>query len=248
MAIDEYLLLRHGHNGVPVLRLYGWSPSAITLGRYQSIECIDRDTCRRDGVTVVRRITGGGAIFHDHELTYSVIWPGDNPETPVSTAGSFKKINAFIMETYRSFGMNPVYAADAGRESSPGRPNFCFSGNEDFDILIDGKKIGGNAQRRVREALLQHGSIPLAVDGALAQRYFRDPIDDRNFTSLREACGREIGIDELVRAVREAFCTVMGIDLSLQEIDGSAEGAIRSLVRNRYSLERWTVDGTADEV
>jgi lipoate-protein ligase A len=173
MAIDEYLLLRHGHAGVPVLRLYGWNPPAISLGRYQGIECLDRDACLGDGVTVVRRITGGGAIFHDHELTYSVLWPAGNPDTHESNAGSFKKINAFIMETYRSLGINPVYAKDAGRESPPGRLDFCFSGNEDYDILIEGRKIGGNAQRRVRGALLQH-AVPVVCDVAIAANLLSD--------------------------------------------------------------------------
>jgi len=240
MAVDEHLLVQHGHTGFPVLRLYGWSPSAITLGRYQAIECINRDACRIDGVGLVRRITGGGAILHDNELTYSVVLPADNPEMPESTAGSFKKINAFILETYRSLGLKPVYARDAGRDIPPGRTDFCFSGNEDFDILIEGKKIGGNAQRRVRGALLQHGSIPLSVDTDRVKRYFRDPVDTGNFTSLGEASGREIGIDELSRAVMDAFRNVMGVDYYAQEIEDSEEDIIRALALNKYSSGQWT--------
>lgn len=248
MAIDEHLLLRHGHAGEPVLRLYGWSPPSITLGRYQKIECLDRDACRSEGVSVVRRITGGGAIFHDDELTYSVVWPAGDRENPDSAAGSFKKLNAFIMETYRSLGMKPVYSRDAGRESSTGRVNFCFSGNEEYDILVGGKKIGGNAQRRVRGALLQHGSMPFSVDYARAQRYFRDPIEHGNFSALREACGREIGIEELARAVTDAFRTVMGVDCTVRDLDDSEEENVRSIALSRYSSEQWTVTGTDDEV
>lgn len=240
MAIDEHLLQRHGPSGIPVLRLYGWQPPAITLGRYQGIDRLDLEACSRDSVPVVRRITGGGAIYHDTEMTYSVVWPDHSESGSGSIEGSFERINAFILETYRSLGLSPAYAKDCtAGDNSAGRAHFCFSGNENYDILINRRKIGGNAQKRVRGSLLQHGSIPLAVDAGRAQRYFRDRIDPGNFTALNEACGRGVSTEELIGIITAAFSSVMEADLFERELDGREEETVRALLNERYSLDSW---------
>jgi lipoyl(octanoyl) transferase len=240
MAIDEHLLLRHGPSGTPVLRIYGWQPPAITLGRYQGTDRLDLEACRHDAVPVVRRITGGGAIYHDNEMTYSVVWPDDGDSGSGCIERSFERINAFILETYRSLGLNPVYAKECNVPGiSTGRTHFCFSGNENYDILINGRKIGGNAQKRVRGSLLQHGSIPLAMDAGRVQRYFRDRIETGNFAALNEACGREVSSEEIIGIMTAAFSNVMGVDLSEQGLDNQEEESVRALLRERYSLDRW---------
>ncbi len=240
MAVDEHLLAKHCLSGTPLLRLYGWTPPAITIGRYQGTERIDLDACRERGVEVVRRITGGGAIFHDNEVTYSVVWPDTRRGSQIGTERLFETINAFILETYRSLGLDPVYAKERGpREKSSGRAQFCFSGNENHDILIAGKKIGGNAQRQVRGAVLQHGSIPLAIDYSALQIYFRDRIDAGNFTALSAACGREVSAHELGDRITDAFRNVMGVGLAEMDIDGDEEASVRELMDDRYSRDEW---------
>ena len=245
MAIDEHLLALHGPSGSPVLRLYGWSPPAITLGRYQDAECVDRAACADDGIDVVRRITGGGAIFHDNEMTYSVVWPDEGLERPGGIDRAFETINAFMLETYRALGLDPAYAKDiAPREHSSGRPQFCFSGNENYDILVTGKKIGGNAQRRTGGALLQHGSIPLTIEGSRIKRYFRDRIETRNFTSLHSACGRDVSVEELTVIMTSSFTRAMGIELAENDLDSSEEVSVRALIDSRYSRDEWNYSVT----
>jgi lipoate-protein ligase A len=248
MAIDEHLLALHGPSGAPVLRLYGWDPPAITIGRYQAMDRIDSDACRRDGVEVVRRITGGGAIYHDNEITYSVIWPDSGIERPGGIDRTFEAINAFILEAYRFLGLDPAYAKDYQRHgNSPGRTQFCFSGNELYDILIEGKKIGGNAQRRVRGAVLQHGSIPLAIDAVNVQRYFRDRIDAGNFIGLNDACGRDVSAGEVAGVLVASFKRAMEMGLSEEDLKESEDESVRALLDDRYSRDEWNYSITRED-
>jgi lipoyl(octanoyl) transferase len=248
MAIDEHLLARHGPAGAPMLRLYGWDPPAITIGRYQAMDCIDIVACREDGVEIVRRVTGGGAIFHDNEITYSVVWPDAGIDRPGGIDRTFETINAFILEAYRSLGLDPAYAKDHQRQgNSPGRTQFCFSGNELYDILIEGKKIGGNAQRRVRGAVLQHGCIPLAIDAASVQRYFRDRIDAGNFIALNDACGRDVSAGEVAVLLVESFKRAMGMDLAEEDLGESEEESVRALLDDRYYRDEWNYSVTRED-
>ena len=166
MAIDEYLHSWHVRNRRPFLRIYGWSPPSITLGRYQQASCLDIGACRENGVAIVRRITGGGAIYHDREVTYSLACGDrDIDGRPLSVKESFEMVNKIIIRMYRMMGLPAQFAKESPvpRAARP-RNEFCFSGNEEFDIVINGKKIGGNAQRRSGGCVFQHGSIPLEVN------------------------------------------------------------------------------------
>lgn len=177
MAIDEALLAEFDPaSSLPVFRVYGWNPPALSLGRFQKPEeVLDLDRCRTMGVSVVRRVTGGGVIYHADELTYALVCsPGHLPDSG-TVKGSFRSLTGFILDFYRHLGLDPSYASESPRpgERLGQRTEFCFAGRESCDILVGGRKIGGNAQRRLRHAVLQHGSIPLvnrAAEGALFLR------------------------------------------------------------------------------
>ncbi len=150
----------------PVFRVYGWNPPAVSVGRFQDPgDFLDLETCRRKGIDVVRRITGGGAIFHANEVTYSLVCPASMLPADLSVAESFKLLTDFLLRFYADLGLDARYAAEVSSlpAAELGKPsNMCYAGQERYDILADGKKLGGNAQRRTRETIFQHGSIPLA--------------------------------------------------------------------------------------
>ena len=135
MAADEYLISWHRRTGVPVMRMYAWGPPAISLGRYQPIDSVNLEACRAGGVDVVRRITGGGAIFHDREVTYSLVCAGDDlDDTPWDVPESFEIMNRFLIVFYRWLGFHAVYAKDTSLKNISGsRAAFCFSSNEKYD-------------------------------------------------------------------------------------------------------------------
>ena len=160
MAVDEaimHLALR------PTLRFYGWDPPGISLGRFQK-PGKELRLLQRAGLPAVRRMTGGGAIVHWHELTYSLCLPLDHPLIADITAReSYRVLHGPILLVLHELGI----AAEArpGAEPDPpdgGRPFLCFDRATELDLVVAGKKLLGSAQRRARGRLLQHGSLILA--------------------------------------------------------------------------------------
>jgi lipoyl(octanoyl) transferase len=210
MAVDEALLACFDPDrSRPILRLYGWSPPTISLGRFQAADdVLDLSRCKAAGVPVVRRITGGGAIYHAEELTYSLVCtPGQVPAAD-SVKESFRTLTRFICRFYELLGLDACYAVD---HFPPGtrlgeRTPFCFAGKETYDVIVGGKKIGGNAQRRLKNVIFQHGSIPLENHTAVGAAFLRTPP-----TGVEEGAGAlaDFGVvrprDELVRLLAAAF-------------------------------------------
>jgi lipoyl(octanoyl) transferase len=210
MALDETLLACFDPDrSRPVFRIYGWSPPAISLGRFQAAgEVLDLARCEAAGVPVVRRITGGGAIYHAEELTYSLVCTTRQIPAAASVKESFRTLTRFICRFYELLGLDARYAVD---HFPPGtrlgeRTPFCFAGRETYDILVRGKKIGGNAQRRRKNIIFQHGSIPLVNHAAFGAAFLREPP-----ARLEEGTGAlaDFGVvrprDELVRLMLAAF-------------------------------------------
>lgn len=249
MAIDEFLVSWHVRTGMPAFRVYGWTPHAISLGRYQLIECLDLEACRADGVDVVRRITGGGAIYHGMELTYSLVLGDDDLDgKPRDVPGSFNTINRFLIIFYRWMGFEAYFSCDVcGNVNAVGRADFCLSGNERYDLLIGGKKIGGNAQRRLGKTVLQHGSIPLLIDRDRVARYFKGGMKGGNFATLTELTGRNPDIGSKALLLAESFAEVTGLRLIQEEIGPEETDEIESIMKKRYLDLRWTRDGRMED-
>ena len=222
MAIDEALLGAFDPQAsTPVFRLYGWDPPALSLGRFQDAEAVlDLGLCRASGVPVVRRITGGGVIYHADELTYSVVLSPRQLPGETSVDGSYRRLNGFLLAFYRALGLPAAYASD----SPPGdwrlgeRTAFCYAGTERSDILVDGRKIGGNAQRRTRNALFQHGSIPLADRVAAGVGFMRDKPSGLDGTVADlAALGITLPVDELKDRLVAAFEETFGVVLERRQ-------------------------------
>ncbi len=250
MALDEYLVSWHKRTGRPAFRVYAWSPPAISLGRYQHIDCIDLDACRADGVDVVRRITGGSAIFHDREITYSLVCTGnDLKRIPRSIPEYYDIINRFLIVFYQWMGFHAVYAKDSveANDHSGRHAAFCFSSNEKYDIMINGKKIGGNAQRRLGKAVLQHGSIPLSIDRGRVARYFKRAMNGSMFTSLYEIAGREINPEMKIRLLAESFAETTGMRMYQEDLRPEEMAEIESIMNKKYLSPRWNLEGRAED-
>ncbi|MDA3792231.1 MAG: lipoate--protein ligase family protein [Elusimicrobia bacterium] len=159
----------------PVFRIYSWSPPAVSLGKFQKAEDVfDSVNFKKTGIPVVRRLTGGGAIYHGNEITYSMVFPREMIKE-YSVKESYRIICGFLIGFYRKLGYKAEYAAVEKNNNSRGESSgLCFKGQEKYDILIDGKKIGGNAQKRTRKKVFQHGSIPLDIDYKQSAFIFKD--------------------------------------------------------------------------
>jgi lipoyl(octanoyl) transferase len=206
MAIDEALLSCFDPGkSRPILRLYGWNPPAFSYGRFQKPEeIIDLDRCRADGVRTVRRITGGGVIYHAGELTYSLVCPADFIPGARGVKEAFFHLTSFLLAFYGNLGLEACHAAEhyPGSRRLGERTSLCFAGIESCDILIKGKKIGGNAQRRLKNVIFQHGSIPLRQMADKGNTYLLHPD--------AEVLGKTTSLaDEGVNTAAEAFAKTL---------------------------------------
>jgi lipoate-protein ligase A len=248
MAIDEALLCNFDpETSEPILRTYGWEPAALSLGRFQKTEeVLDPERCRYDNVSVVRRVSGGGTIYHADELTYSTVCSPEQMPSAASVKDSFRLLTGFLIDFYRTLGLNASYAvdtvSDAGRLGE--RTAFCFAGKETFDILIDGKKIGGNAQRRCKNVIFQHGSIPVINRAKSGLQYMNDrsPGYAEHTVSLCD-CGVSAEFTQLKRMLVAAFRRHMGVETLLDCLSQEEQRMSRELLLKKYTSDRWNLQG-----
>ncbi len=163
MALDAATLAAvEAGEAPPTLRLYAFEPAALSLGYGQSDDQVDREACRRLGVDVVRRPTGGRAVLHERDLTYAVVLPVDDPRIPPTVSGTYQVVAEALRDALVALGARDVTLAP--RRAAGGADPACFAAAARTELLLGGRKVAGSAQRRGRRAVLQHGSILLDPD------------------------------------------------------------------------------------
>jgi lipoate-protein ligase A len=250
MALDEALLSSFNPDtGQPVFRLYGWSPAAFSIGRFQEAGAtLDLDKCIDQGVSAVRRMTAGGLIYHADEITYSIVCAPRHIPDARSVKDSYRKLCGFLLLTYQKLGLNPEFAVDGNHAAVRlgQRTPLCFAGREECDIVIEGRKIGGNAQRRMKGVIFQHGSIPLknCLPEALGFVLEKEkPANlEQNTVSIKEL---DVPADAgtlrnmLAKSLEECFgITLLNSFPTTEEI--KAAGWLRL---NKYSTDSWNREG-----
>lgn len=206
MAIDEVLLHRPG-NSPPVLRLYTWHHPTLTVGMAQPVERhVNLDYCRDHKIPVIRRITGGKAVLHASELTYSI--SGSTSDFPfgLSLLDCYKEIGNAFCKACRALGIQADMAPRETRGSA-GSLTSCFACSSAFEILVDGKKLIGSAQKRTRDRVLQQGSLLLdyrAEDWGAVMRRQTEASFER-VASVRMLLGEEWSLDRLQEEIINAF-------------------------------------------
>lgn len=242
MAIDEYLLQDFMEKGVPSFRLYGWNPAGLSIGINQKIDTVNTELCQDLGIPVVRRMTGGGAILHKNELTYSLAVPRESVGMNTSIRESFEAISKFIIETYSGFGLEARYARDVYPEQKHGQHSpFCFSSSEEYDMIIAGRKIGGNAQARKKTAVFQHGSIPLKNVSGEELTY--GALKTVEYTSLSELKGCSVSPAQAADICTIAFAKIFGADLVSSCFTIEEKRRIVDLMRDKYFNNEWNYYG-----
>src|SRR5512140_3076029 len=169
MAADEAILEHIGRGeSLPTLRLYAWAPACLSLGHAQPYADVDNARLQERGWEVVRRPTGGRAILHTDELTYSVIGPADDARLAGSVLESYNRLACALLHAVRSLGLDAHSSPLSAELNAAGRHGaanpVCFEVPSAYEITVDGKKLIGSAQARRREGVLQHGSLPLIGD------------------------------------------------------------------------------------
>lgn len=222
MGVDE-ALLASAASGVATLRLYSWRGAWLSLGYAQDLEADQVARCRRAGVGLVRRATGGRAVLHGRDLTYAVAAP--EGWLPRGLRGSYDLVAAALLDALRKLGLDAV-RSPRGSEA-PGRGVFdCFAAPAADEICVAGRKLAGSAQRRTGGVVLQHGSIRMAPDSRFVTRALG--LTEAAATSLEEQ-GCRASEAELRAACRSAFASALQAELEL----GSLSPAERRLAGRR---------------
>lgn len=202
MALD-YALLRQAEEGVGVLRLYRWTPACLSFGRNEpALRRYDRHTIERLGIDVVRRPTGGRAVWHDREVTYAVIAPLD---TFGSLHATYRAIHAMLADALTVLGL-PVSLAPTTRQRAASLDTgACFASPVGGEVIVGKDKLVGSAQLREGRAFLQHGSLLLENGQDLIGRITRGrPAPEPRATSLQHALDRPIGFCEVAGIIENA--------------------------------------------
>jgi lipoate-protein ligase A len=224
MALDEALLERHAPGSI-TLRLYAWNPHALSLGYFQSANEAHAVLDRAPGLVLTRRRTGGGAIVHADELTYALV--ADAPPDPGAGRDLYARMNRAIVEALAETG---IEAGERGGEAGArGDAFLCFERHADFDVTVGGRKIAGSAQSRKGRALLQHGSILLSPP----------PLGGEGLTSVRSACGRRIGPEDLAPVLAEAVRRSFSAPFPEAGVPAALRARADALVAEKYGTEAW---------
>ena len=223
MALDEVLMNCINYHSMPILRIYGWRPPTVSIGYFQSMdEEVDIKRCRQMGIDVVRRITGGGAILHESELTYSFI----TNVYPKNIMESYNLICDPIVICINKLGFNAKFAPLN-------------------DIIVNGKKVSGNAQTRKKGTLLQHGTILLSVNLEKMFSVLKVPSEKVKDKMIDDAKERVMGLyrsfDEVAYNLKESFSDKFGAEIVVDNLTTKEEESTKKLTEEKYTSDKWNL-------
>lgn len=211
MSIDEAILNKaiETNSKQPVFRLYGWRPACISLGRNQKKDFLDEDFLKNKNIDVVSRLTGGRALLHDSEITYSFVCPQSYLVNGESVIASYKEISAILIQAFEKLGVKLTLGGDSVHTKF----DYCMLVSTGADLNFNGKKFIGSAQCRKKGYILQHGSIPYSLDKGLLESIFNEQVEAACVTSVKEIFPNltiEQFCKEFQSAIEEVFSAQVG--------------------------------------
>ena len=255
MAIDEavFLSCQQGKS-LPTIRLYGWTPPAVSLGYFQKAEnAINFEACKRRGVDVVKRLSGGRAVLHDKELTYSLICPEGTPPFGKTILETYKTISMCLISALKNLNLDVKWVTSKEKHSSFRHLNdktvSCFSSPSWYEITVEGKKICGSAQKRGGGVWMQHGAILLEHDVEMladvlksgkSKQEFMDEIFSST-TSINNHLGKKIDFYELKALVFKGFEANLGIILERGNLTSHECKLKNQLLEEKYQNKAWNL-------
>lgn len=255
MATDEAIMRSYAAKLVPpTIRFYGWQPAAVSIGYFQHGEReIDFAACREQGVDVVRRLTGGRAVLHANELTYSIIVGEDYPEMPMTITASYRYLSQGLLLGLAALGLTAEmtkpqasYAQKVPQQTSAA----CFDAPSHYELTVSHKKLIGSAQVRKHGVILQHGSILLAFSAEQLAAILHIDSQEKNKTSsmlktrvmdLQTALGRKVTWDEARLAMEAGFAEALGVELAGGELTAMEKETAGELAVTKYAQDAWTL-------
>ena len=251
MAVDEAILEAiFTGEALPTLRLYAWQPACLSLGHAQAFSEVNTEQVKANGWDIVRRPTGGRAILHVDELTYSVIVPLSEPRVRGGVLESYLRLSEALLEALRLLGLNPQANQQPSNQNSKTPNPVCFEVPSNYEITVNGKKLIGSAQARRKDGLLQHGALPLYGDltRIINALNFPDPAAVEkakqrllaHATTVESELGFAIPWEQASQAFQDAFSQALNLDLEPADLTEKELARAKELVNEKYAHPTWT--------
>lgn len=255
MALDEALLNWHSEGLIPpVIRFYEWAPATLSIGYFQRVaRDIDFDAVRANGLGFVRRPTGGRAVLHDQEITYSVIVSESHPKMPATVTEAYRVISEGLLEGFIALGLDAYFSVPDTEEKRADlkkpKSAVCFDAPSWYELVVAGKKVAGSAQTRQKGVILQHGAILLALDEEKLLSVFKFDSEEhreRMRTKLPEKAvainrlmNREVSFTECKEAFTRGFEKALEIELVPYELTEEQVAYVEALEKEKYANDEW---------
>ena len=252
MAVDEAILhaLAEGH-GLPTLRFFQWDPPCLSLGYNQHWRDIDEAACRRLGYTWTRRPTGGKAILHTDELTYSLITHADDPRIEGGIVESYRILSIGLLKGLEQLGVQARQATGEERpvnDSTAQSGPVCFDTPSRYEITWQGKKLIGSAQLRRKKLVLQHGSLPLhgsvnrileALVFSAEERRRQEDLLPKRAATLEQALGQALPFETVAAVMVKGFAQHLNLTLQKMPLTAQEQELAGKLRAKQYANEVW---------
>lgn len=255
MALDEALLHWHGQGEMPpIIRFYEWNPATLSIGYFQRAHRdIDFQQLHNLNLGFVRRPTGGRAVLHEHELTYSIIVSEDYPNMPKTVTEAYRVLSEGLLKGFQNLGFDAYFSVPetAAEKQALQKPKsaVCFDAPSWYELVVEGRKVAGSAQTRQEGVILQHGAILVDLDqeklisvfnfnDEAAKQKMREQLPLKA-VAINDLSARKVTVSECVKAFKQGFEEALAIDLQPYELTAEQQAFVEDLARTKYASDEW---------
>ncbi|AWE09289.1 octanoyltransferase [Lysinibacillus sp. 2017] len=255
MALDEALLDWHSEGSIPpIIRFYEWNPATLSIGYFQQVKRdINMQAVKEQDLGFVRRPTGGRAVLHDQELTYSVIVSEAYPEMPTTVTEAYRVISEGILLGFQNLGLDAYFSVPDSQEKfddlKKPKSAVCFDAPSWYELVVEGKKVAGSAQTRQKGVILQHGAILLDLDEERLLSVFNFETEESKEKMRKKLPEKAVAmnqfseipftIEQCVEAFSKGFEQALHIELVPYELSEKQLQYVEQLAQNKYASDEW---------
>ncbi|MGE7934580.1 lipoate--protein ligase family protein [Viridibacillus arvi] len=255
MALDEALLHWHSKGLIPpVIRFYEWNPATLSIGYFQRAEKdIDFEQLHKLNVGFVRRPTGGRAVLHEHELTYSIIVNEDYPDMPKTVTEAYRVLSEGLLLGFRNLGLDAYFSIPDSEEKRADlktpKSAVCFDAPSWYELVVEGKKVAGSAQTRQEGVILQHGAILIDLDEEKLISLFKFPSEaskermrkhlPQKAVAINQLAQKSVDVETCISAFRKGFEDGLDIELVPYTLTKEQIDFVNNLAKTRYESDEW---------
>lgn len=257
MALDEALLDWHSDGSIPpVIRFYEWNPATLSIGYFQqAARDIDLEAVKQQGLGFVRRPTGGRAVLHDQELTYSIIVTEEYPNMPKTVTEAYRVLSEGILLGFQNLGLDAYFSVPDTEEKQADlkkpKSAVCFDAPSWYELVVEGKKVAGSAQTRQKGVILQHGAILLDLDAEKllsvfrfsseeAKQKMRDKLPEKA-VAMNQFVETPFTIPQCVEAFKTGFEKALHIELVPYTLTEQQLAYVKELEAKKYANDEWNL-------